>query len=163
MSFEIETGIVKISDPKFSESSWKSLTLPNCRIGNWTPTFEKINDDIIAFTATYNNIYVNSWSRLDCKIIIDSGLIGIYDEKYYRDDYVVPDDFDFKIKKGIIVSEFESGHGKWFDMNYLQAKNENQWAIISFGCVLKINKSVKVIYTHKTKKEVDGIRLSFYE
>ena len=74
---------------------------------------------------------------------------------------MVPDDFNFKINN-IITTEYSSGYGKWFDMNYLQFRDpDSVWSILSFGCVLKTNKSINGVYIHETKKEIDGIRLSF--
>ena len=152
MIFEIETGIIRISDPKDSKHSWTSTCLEKCKTGNWYPYFETLNKKNIALCATHNNIDIKSWKYYSANIKCDSGLLGIYDNKYYQDDCMVPDNFDFK--------NYKSGLGGWYDMNYIQSQIR-KIGIVSFGCVIDCSIRIMFIYLHKTKKQIDGIRISF--
>jgi hypothetical protein len=153
--FEIETGIIRISDPSNSKYSWNSHCLNNCKTGNWYPYLEKINNRVVAFCAEYSHTFIKTWDidTTNFNIKCESGLFGIYDDKYYQDDSMVPDNFNFE--------NYKFGVSRWYDMNEKQSRDNNGLGIVSFGCVIDCNKRIDSLFIHKTKKEIDGIRIGF--
>lgn len=142
--FEIESGVIRVSDPCYDKDTWCSGTI-NGKKGTWN-AFVTLSDEdawgerVSELSALHSDYGVldGVWELTEIDGGVDSGQMGIFDDKYYQDESIVTDELleynsemympgsDFLgIKDRIIVSKSESflskkrmeqDNEKWYSM-----------------------------------------------
>jgi len=95
-SFEVESGIVRITDPCYDKSvgccgtagaqsgKWNAFITEEHRSswGNRVTSLVALHESV----EDVENIFMEPWLFLDIDVGVDSGQAGIFDDKYYRAD-----------------------------------------------------------------------------
>lgn len=100
--FEIESGVIRISDPCYDKETWCAGTV-NGKKGTWN-AFVKLSDEddwgervveLVTYHSDNNNIPnidELEWEQTEIDGGVDSGQLGIFDDKYYQDESIVTDE-----------------------------------------------------------------------
>jgi hypothetical protein len=154
-SFELESGKLIVSDPAFEykpeehaagSKLWKLNLLIDAKPGKWhsfllVRNFEKDrNADLICFHESEKREILTEidtkgyWSAMD-EVGVDTGQVGIYDLKYYRDDNVFPDNINDEGKSRSRGHIHDFGE-LWYEMNCnITMKPTDYAGIIPYGVV----------------------------
>lgn len=158
-SFEMQSSVMRISDPTYKKNVWCTATLDNCMTGNWTAavgmsdegefgnrvgilmarheTGPKFHDAERIFVAKEEDglcylQYPSSWNNVDADIGVDSACCGMYDDATYE-----PTDW-FDTWPGAIVGNgciSSSGYG---DGSYMALYHANADGEVDAVCVVYI-------------------------
>ena len=133
--FDITINHVRISDPCYDKSSWGCINIPNCKIGKWVAEIEKEGNRVSVLKAMLfdHDEHSLKWKKFKEKISVDSGQAGIYDDRYYKDDKIIPDNFSFEYNFNGKKENLSAKN--WYGLNCCKTLDDNGWGIIPFGCV----------------------------
>jgi hypothetical protein len=106
-TFDVETGRVIVSDPCYDKGTWCAAEVPNVRNGTYTASIIKSDEGDWGVRVKELHAYHDSsgfpgaidpvWERLDDSIGVDSGQAGIFDEKYYDNDELLPENYTYTV------------------------------------------------------------------
>jgi hypothetical protein len=89
-SFEIQSGMIRVSDPCYEKYTWCAGTIEKVKNGNWEAYVKYNKNRVSELIAIYDDISKDvlkksNWLEEDVEIGVDSGQCGIFDLKFYPD------------------------------------------------------------------------------
>jgi len=135
--FEIETPIVRVSDPCYDKETWCAGTIDNCKVGEWESKVIKSNEgswgERVAYLIAWHQDTVepnvdNDWKKSDIDVGVDSGQAGIFDDKYFKDDDIV--DVVKRVHYESICTD-----EPWYSICCDRTLCKKGAGVIPFGCV----------------------------
>lgn len=98
-TFEINSGVARISDPCYDTDIWCAGVLNDVNCGTWhgiikhetlegflPGRFDDLATDLVAIHDDYIEDDISDWEHTEIHVGVDSGQSGIYDDKYYNTD-----------------------------------------------------------------------------
>lgn len=162
--FEIESGKVIVSDPCYEVGTWCMGVLENVKKGAWLATVEHSYEgrwgkrvaELIAFHESCTQLDSLTTEKTNIVVGVDSGQAGIFDEKYYRNDTVLPKNF---IEEN---NEYEEDY--WYEFCCYSTVIEERWDVIPYGVVscAGFGDGPYSCYVHKNdNQEIDFIKIIY--
>lgn len=146
-TFQVKSGKIRVSDPCYDkdETRCSLVGVVDAVRGEWKAHVKVINEGdwgkrvsyLIAYHSKYFCTRKGLWNRASFDIGVDSGQCGIFDEKHYQDESVIPFDAQFpNLRVGF------AGHTRWYKAccNETLKPDDTEAGIsgsgtIPFGCV----------------------------
>lgn len=185
-TFDVLSGQIRISDPCYKQrpDSLATVLLLKAKKGRWiveAEKDEKVYEDVIAKIVAYYDEQQSKIAGFDDgesdfnKVLammmakntdsieedktyasVESGQIGIFDNKSYRDNNIVS---NIERVSSKIVCEDEP----WYSICCDRSLSEDRWGIVPNGCVSSSSKSgnVEVVTHTNSYKEVVKIEINF--
>ena len=132
--FDIESGVVRVSDPCYDKSTWCAGTISNVKRGVWVAKAVKSDDNRVSRLVAIHKDHLGemaNWKEEKIDVGVDSGQCGIYDDKYFKDDSV----FTERSKRDRRYSEAICDDEPWYSWNCDITLAEPCAGVIPFGCV----------------------------
>lgn len=94
-SFEVQSSVLRISDPCYDKDTWCAGTVKKVLPGTWNAKVKKRDAGdgwgnrcikLIAVHEDYNISHLK-FKKLDIDVGVDSGQAGIFDDKFYQVNY----------------------------------------------------------------------------
>ena len=164
-NFVIENGII-ISDPcyKFKEKYDIQAHFNDNDVmkGNWKTFSDK--DEYAELICIHESISKSeeNWNFIDKQVAVDSGQMGVFDTKHFKDDNIVGN-----TKLWNMIPIIKPGD-KWYSMCCAKStdmENNNFSGVIPFGAVSKAGygDGLYSFATIKKDGKICGIRIVFIE
>ena len=177
--FQMESSVMRISDPMYAPDVWCAATLDNCVTGTWTATVgiqdegefgnrvailfarhsrgPKLKDAEYIYTSEEDGQgyihWPHTWKKVDAQIGVDSASCGFFDDATYQDDSII---------------EYEpncpSSEPKWLNACWNHTTSEAQAGVLPNGCVCTSGYGDGVyhaFYHTNTKGQVDAVAVVF--
>lgn len=159
-SFEVVSGICRISDPCYDVDTWCAGEVSNVKIGRWDAQVFG-SERCESLVASYNGrIFTNDnrWKKLDIDVGVDSGQAGIFDSRFYKDDKSIQ---DTKRESQQIIC----GDDPWYSMCCDRTIGELGAGTIPYGCVSSsgYGDGSYNAYTIEVDGEIEAIKIVFID
>lgn len=106
-TFDIETGKVIMSDPCYDKGTWCSAGIDGVKNGTYTAAVIMSDEGSWGIRVKELHAYHETldfpgeidpvWEELGDSIGVDSGQAGIFDEKYYDSDELIPENYTYTV------------------------------------------------------------------
>ncbi len=123
-TFEMESGLMMVSDPCYSRGTWCQCDKIKAKNGVWHATvnmkkYDSWGERCASLTAIHESIVEKNhslipWYETEAEIGVDSGQAGIYDSKHYTD---------------------RDADSSWYEINCNETCGKVPAGIIPHGCV----------------------------
>ena len=166
--FEVESGVVIVSDPCYDKDTWCNGILKNVRKGEWVCDVIIKEESgwgkrVACLIAKHKGTIVPDissfqWEAQSFDVGVDSGQAGIFDEKYFKDDKVIRNVKRLNESKIICAGE------PWYSMCCDRTLNsEHEAGTIPCGVVSSsgLGDGAYVCHTVKSGKQIVGIFIDF--
>lgn len=89
-TFEVISGVLRISDPCYDKKTWCAGTVGHALEGTWKAQVIKDNDKQCRELVTVHSLHNKSklkFKKLDINVGVDSGCAGIFDDRLYGKNF----------------------------------------------------------------------------
>lgn len=155
-TFQINNGIVIVSDPCYDTGIWCQSKLDNVKNGKWEADVSEVSGRCGMLTATHQNVKNVSGLKFETigTVGVDSGQMGIFDYAFYRNDTNVPKGFKGKISDD------------WYGVCCEKTLDSPGWGVIDGGVVSRSgwgDGEYPLEIAKNFDDEIVGIRITFME
>lgn len=165
-TFEIETGVVRVTDPCYDRDVWCSGSLENVKTGKWNAfaniSYNGMWDGMVKELCVSHIEHRNngSWETAPFEVGVDSGQAGVFDDKYYKDDNIVKDVARINDVEAICKDE------PWYSICCDRTLSEKRVGVIPFGAVSSSgfgDGGYKAFFQKNKDGKIDAIKIIFVE
>jgi len=107
-TFEVESGVVMISDPCYEDGTWCQIKLDGVKPGTWSATRAEGNRCLIACHGGLSFRPEDFTDELEGEVGVDSGQAGVFEYDHYRDESLATDE--------VLGGKRITGDHRWYDM-----------------------------------------------
>ncbi len=135
-TFQIESGRIIISDPCYEADNGCNIVDVPAEIGEWKANVVMQGGRVAMLMAIHTGTEECDMRSIltlpfDVRIGVNSGQAGVYDQKYFKDDDEIDEDFFAGIHDKDRICPDEP----WYSANCARTLGSEMAGIIPFGCV----------------------------